>query len=319
MSRRLSIPSCVVFLFLAGTACAPAPAPQALTTEAPAVSPVPARAPSDTPPPSPTVPPSATPSPAFSPPEYPHITLPRLGRLREIFQTGQGSGKRSAVFSKVGDSITDNNLFLAPFGAGDYSLGEHGYLQEAIGFFSRENARDGNSFVNDSLAAREGWRAEHVLSPAKAQAPCPAGESPLACEYRIVRPAIAVILLGTNDVMAGTPDFPDSMQTVILQSLESGVIPILTTLPAMIGKDSEPFNVAIRELALVWEIPLIDLSAALAALPNRGLGPDGVHLSWVEPAVFEPPFLKHGMTVRNLLTLQALDAVWRSYPLAASG
>jgi hypothetical protein len=80
------------------------------------------------------------------------------------------------------------------------------------------------------------------------------------------------------------------------------------------GKDIAPYNAVIRGLAERWEIPLIDVSAELAGLPNGGVGLEGIHLSRVESAVFEAPYLKHGMTVRNLLTLQARDSVWRSFP-----
>ena len=119
--------------------------------------------------------------------------------------------------------------------------------------------------------------------------------------------------------MASTGNYRETMRRIVQFSLDRGILPILTTLPVLAGKDVEPYNAAIRGLALEREIPLIDLSAALAALPNQGLAPDGIHLSWVEPAVFEPQYLRHGMTVRNLLTLQALDAVWRSYPPDGEG
>jgi hypothetical protein len=247
-------------------------------------------------------------------PQYPHLILPDADRLREIFLEGERNGMRQGVFSKVGDSLTANSVFLVPFGSAEYALGEYGYLQEAIDFFSREIAREGNSFANDSLAARTGWRAEDAVDPSKNRPPCRMGESPLLCEYRIVRPALAIILLGTNDASAPNGTFAESIQQIVELSLERGILPILTTLPELRGKDVGSFNAVIRDLAAVRQIPLIDLSAALAKLPNRGVGPDGVHLSWVEPAVFEPQYLKHGMTVRNLLTLQALDAAWKAYP-----
>ncbi len=224
---------------------------------------------------------------------------------------------RAGVFSKVGDSITANNNFLVPFGtAGAYDLGKYAYLQGVIDFYSRETARTANSFANDSLAARTSWRAAHVLDPSRSRPPCQAGESPLACELRIVRPAAAVILLGTNDAMQPAEDFRNAMRVLAVYCLNRGVLPILTTIPEQPGRDVAPYNAVLADLAARWELPLIDLHAALAPLPNRGLGPDNIHLSWVEPAVFAPQYLRHGMTMRNLLTLQALDAVWKSMPPA---
>jgi hypothetical protein len=301
----------LLLLALLTAACTPAPgAPVAAPTSRP----------------SPTSEPSATrtaaitltitPLPTTTLLEYPNILLPGIDRLQEIFRTGDQGGMRRGVFSKVGDSITANGFFLVPFGLGDYSLGEYAYLQDVIRFYLTENAGEANSFVHDSFAARTSWRAEHVLDPAKTRAPCPAGESPLACEFRIVQPAVTVIMLGTNDVMAGTGigNYEETLRKIILFSLNRGSIPILTTLPVLTGKDADPYNTVIRDLAARWEIPLIDLSAALAALPHQGVGPDGIHLSWVEPAIFEAPYLRHGLTVRNLLTLQALNAVGRSFP-----
>ena len=294
------------------SACAPAapPTPTAGRTaplpagSAPGPSAVPAATPTGT----------ATPTPTVALPAHPHIVLPGIERLQSILLAGRRQGLRSGVFSKVGDSLTANGIFLAPFGGNDYSLGEYGYLQEVIDFFSREDARGGNAFVNPSLAAQSGWRAEDVLDPPHAPPLCGERESPLDCEFRIVRPAIAVILLGTNDAAAPTGSYEKSKGTIIARSLACGILPVLTTLPEMVNRDTGPYSAFVRDLAGRWDLPLIDLAAALAALPRHGLGPDGIHLSWVEPAVFEPQYLQHGMTVRNLLTLHMLDALWRAYP-----
>jgi hypothetical protein len=253
-------------------------------------------------------------SPTPTPPGYPHITLPDADKLAEIRRKGQAGCMRSGIFSKVGDSLTANGIFMVPFGSAGYFLGEYGYLQDVVDFFSRENARSGNSFVNESLAAQSGWRAEDALDPANAGSICQEGESPLSCEYRTVRPSMVVILLGTNDAAAPTGSYGESMRKIVVFALNRGIIPILTTLPSMKGTDVEPYNSIIRDLARRWDVPLIDLYAALAALPHAGLAPDGVHLSWIHPADFRPPNLEYGMTVRNLLALQALDAVWKSFP-----
>lgn len=304
----------LLLLALLPAACAPATPSPSAPTAAPTTRPSPTPEPTATPTATITLADTAFPTPAL--PDYPNILLPGIDRLQEVFRTGAQGGIRRGVFSKVGDSITANGLYLVPFGIGNYSLGEHTYLQDVIQFYLTEHAGEANSFAHDSFAARTSWRAKHVLDPAKARSPCEAGESPLACEFRIVQPAVAVIMLGTNDVMAGTGigNYRETMRKIIIFSLNRGIIPMLTTLPILTGKDAGPYNAVIRDLAARWEIPLIDLSAALAALPNSGVGPDGIHLSWIEPAIFEAPYLQHGMTVRNLMTLQALDAVWRSFP-----
>lgn len=306
----------ILLLMIIGLSVGCAPAGMTPHATASPIAPSPTPSPTVSPAPSPTASstetPTATPTPAVAVPVYPHISLPPRERLAELFQAGARAGMRPGVFSKVGDSLTANTVFLVPFGTGAYDLGEYAVLQGVIEYFSRETARTGNSFANVSLAARSGWHAQDVLDPALAAADCAAGKSPLECEYRIVRPEIAVILLGTNDVASPKGDFSQRLKGIVGLTLSRGILPVLSTLPAMDGKDVAPFNAAIRDAAAFWNVPLIDLYAALLPLPHHGLGPDGMHLSWVDPADFRPPNLQYGMTMRNLVTLQALDALWKS-------
>jgi len=48
-------------------------------------------------------------------------------------------------------------------------------------------------------------------------------------------------------------------------------------------------------------------------VPNHGLEPDGFHLGEPldDPANLEGPNLQTGYPMRNLVTLQTLDAIWR--------
>jgi len=237
---------------------------------------------------------------------------------REIFVIGQSLGNRPNVFSKVGDSITVTTEFLYPIGRGDYNLREYSNLQPVADYFSATTARDANSFANTSLAAQVGWPAQAVLSPNAADPNfCAPGEAPLVCEYRWAKPAIALIMLGTNDVPGTTEDrFERHMREVIEITVELGIIPVVSTLPPMrragIEGRVESLNGIITALAYEYNIPLWDYRAALQGLPDEGLFRDGVHPSVGEhSADFTPENLQYGMTVRNLTALQALDAVWR--------
>ncbi len=265
----------------------------------------------------PTNAPLATPSSQ----NYPYIEN-ITPHARDIFLRGQSLGNRPTVFSKVGDSITANEAFLVPIGLGDYNLRDHTYLQPVIDYFSQTVARDANSFANTSLAAKGGWSAWQVITPRYADPTlCQAGETPLECEYRLVRPSIALIMLGTNDVMT-TPSgtYESWMRQIVKISLERGVIPVLSTIPDFKREGYEErvleLNGIIRRLAYEYDIPLWDYWAALQDLPNKGLSDDGVHPSWAVPADFKPYFLQYGMTMRNLTALQALDAIWRQVILA---
>lgn len=248
---------------------------------------------------------------------YPYIT--GVGpRVRDIFAKGQELGNRPNVFSKVGDSITFTAAFLAPFGHGNYELGNYVYLQPIIDYFSTEIARTSNSFQNESLAAYNGWRAATVLDPDNANPQfCQPGEPPLVCEYRHTRPAIALIMLGTNDVIPTPPhEFEQNMRAILDLSIERGVIPVLSTIPEYkqvnMHQEVAQINAIITTLAQEYQVPLWDYHLIINGLPNNGLGEDGVHpsVSYSHPAKFTPDYLHLGMTVRNLSALQVLDALY---------
>jgi hypothetical protein len=263
--------------------------------------------------------PTATPPPPLAI-DYPYLTG-LTENSRQIFLRGQQLGNRAGVFSKVGDSITANENFLIPIGRGRYVLDEHTYLQPVIDYFSQTEARHGNSFVNDSLTAYPGWSSWTAINAYAAdENVCAPGEMPIACELRMVKPAFALIMLGTNDV----PDddtisanvYEGQMRRVIETCLNAGVVPIVSTIPNFhreTGYRVAIFNDVLVELTDEYDIPLWNYWAALQGLPNDGLSSDGVHPS-VAPTFgtdLTPEALQYGMNMRNLTALQALDAVWR--------
>ncbi len=239
------------------------------------------------------------------------------GRAREIFQKGKSLGNRPNVFSKVGDSITASAYFLTPIGNGQYELGQYGSLGGVIGYFSSENAREGNSFNNRSLAANGGWSAFNVLQAVNG--PCGV-ETPLICEYKLTKPAVALIMFGTNDAGSGSPGpFSGWMHQIVQTSIDMGVVPVLSTIPPKrINADQsarvDTFNQVIRQVAQEYQVPLMDLFAVMDSAPNGGMGSDGMHPSIPPDGAtcrFTAENLQYGFTIRNLATLQALDAVWR--------
>lgn len=246
-------------------------------------------------------------------PSYPYIS--GVGeQVYEIYQVGQNLGNRANAFVKVGDSMTHDSRFLTPIGQGQYDLGDkYGYLESVIEYYK-------DSFARGSAAVVNGWRAESVLTgKPRVGGGCFQEESPLSCEYRLAKPALAVIMLGTNDAASGIrpADYEKSLRLVIEVSEAGGVIPILTTIPPMNRKTAYPvthYNDVVRRLALESEVPLIDYWAALQKLPGYGLSSDGVHpwSSYGGAADFsEKNLARAGITVRNLLTLMALDEIWR--------
>ena len=264
--------------------------------------------------PAPTQPPAPTPVPQpantgwYS---YVHNITPRA---HDIFVAGQARGNRADVFSKVGDSITASWAFLGKIGEGIYSLNEYSYLQPVINYYSVTTARTHNSFNNDSLAAVEGWWTNSLLDPANAGA-CP-GYTPIECEYMNVRPAVAIIMIGTNDVHGGIDSYTSSVNLarIVEITINSGVIPVLSTIPYNEPGDAPTYNQIVVSTANTYGIPWMDFYAATINLPAHGMDPDMVHPAVPpthDPTNFTPDTLQYGFTVRNLVTLHALDAVWR--------
>lgn len=260
------------------------------------------------------IPPTRTPIP---PPEV-DLSQAVIDHIRTIHDIGIDLGVREDVFSKIGDSITVNYAFMVPFGIDEYQLGARDYLEPMIEAFNAINARDGNSFLNRSLAAGVGWTAFGALDPTRADPDfCAKGEMPLLCEYRLTRPSYAVIMFGTNDSgFADLSAFEYNLNRIVTHSINSGVIPILTTIPnrPLIADRVGRFNEAIERVAYNQSLPLIDYAAMMWGLPNQGLSDDDVHPSSpprteATTGNLRTPYLQYGYNMRNLVTLQMLYAV----------
>jgi hypothetical protein len=242
--------------------------------------------------------------------------------VRAIFTVGQDKGNRADVFSKVGDSITVSSNYLHPIGQGVYNLGDFQYLQGVIDYFSRTPARDGmNSFSAYSVAAAVGWSTGAVLSTRFADpSQCQPGESPLLCEYRLTRPAVALIMFGTNDTSnLNAITYEYNLQQIVSISIDNGVIPVLSTIPMRLGYEEKvaEFNAVVAKVAWANSIPLWDYAGAMVSLPGYGLDEDGVHpsipaMGFEGSADFHSWNLYAGYVIRNLTALQMLHVVWRA-------
>jgi len=240
---------------------------------------------------------------------------------REIFLDGLAKGNLPHVFTRVGDSITASPYFLVPIGQGNYRLGEYSYMSGVISFFRGPNGRGLNPFAASSMAARNGWGTTSILDPANADPNlCRAGETPLECEYRVVKPAVALIMIGTNDSGGlDAPTYRANLEAIVQISINMGVIPVLSTVPP---KHYDPrtdhraaeFNQIIVATARAYDIPLWNYWLVMSRTPGEGLDPDGVHPS-IPPdgatGIFDATHLQYGYTVRNLTALQVLYTLWQ--------
>lgn len=230
-----------------------------------------------------------------------------IGSVWEIFE--QGSGDRH-VIAKVGDCNSIEWRFLHPFGLGEYELGAHTNLADVINHFEE-------SLAYRTYAAQNGLTVNGVLDPAWAsKVACNPGESPLACEFRLHNPSVAIIMFGTNDMLVLTPgQFDYYLRHLVRETMNMGVIPILSTFPRHLAfpDRSITYNQIVVLVARDLDVPLVNLWLALESLPNHGISDDGFHLSGTMQAagVLTEENLHYGYTMRNLVTLQALDIVWR--------
>jgi len=247
---------------------------------------------------------------------------------REIYQRGLKAGNRPDVFSKVGDCMTaDLDLFLGRFGTNSYRLGKYTNLQPLINYYRKTEPRPGtrNSFLAQGLATHTGFNASSVEDPTWANPRyCARGETPLACEYRLSKPSVAVIMFGTNDITVMKPaEFDFYLRLVVFDTIDRGIIPLLSTFPGDPYREQEThrFNQIIFQVARDYDVPVMNLWAALQPLPYHGRNPRSMYLSralYTRVSFFTDSELRWGYTLRNLLTLESMDRVWREVILKAS-
>jgi lysophospholipase L1-like esterase len=231
----------------------------------------------------------------------------RIPALRARARAAQAAGARLDAIAKVGDSNTATRAFLAPVTPQAADAARPG-LAATVEFFDR-------SLVRPGLAAQPAWSTIDALGDG--------ADGPLARELRTLQPAVAVVMLGTNDLTHVTlPEFEEALDRMLATLDRANVIALVSTIPPRtddpeFGARVPQVNAAIRALTAAYGFPLVDYGAAMAELPAGGLGDDGIHPSVCPAGAGElsDDCLQYGHNLRNLLTLQALDRL-RTYVLA---
>jgi peptidoglycan/LPS O-acetylase OafA/YrhL len=261
----------------------------------------------------------------------PRIAGALQARLQAVARVGQARGLHPDVFAKVGDSITEDPSFLTAIGCGRADLGEHGSLAWVVERFSRRPlppeevffapCRRYNSFTRHGAAARHGWTVRDLLARFDRPRPeCPPPyDFPLACEVHLIRPAVALVMIGTNDsgISADPTRFAADLRRALVALLGEGVVPVVSTIPPRFnppgsGRRIGPYNDAIRALAAELEVPLWDYWRALEGVRNKGMSIDGLHPSvYGDGGDLTAAGLAYGYNVRNLGALQVLAEVTR--------
>ncbi len=212
----------------------------------------------------------------------------------QVYQKGLELGNNPHAFSRVGDCQSVPAIFMGLYDdKGRYWLGnDYSYLQDTIDQFA-------GSFSRQSMAAMDGFGVASVLSPLRANPDaCNLDESPIQCEFRIQKPILVFVAMGTNWAPGAEISFEKYLRQIVDFSIEHGVIPILVTKGDNIEKDFK-LNEAIARVAYDYDMPLFNAWRAIQFLHNHGLEDNGVYLT------------VDAWNVRDFTGLQTLDSIWR--------
>lgn len=256
--------------------------------------------------------------------------------VRDVARRGQALGRRRGVFGLLGDSVTESTWFLAPFASPART-----HTSAAVD--ARLRLRDGRSIIDvlRGIEASAGvssfgaFRAARTGARATWALPAGGGHAPVVELVDRLSPEIVVVLFGSNDARvrfaepaALAASFREVMGRIAGALEDRGVIPLLTTIPRQgqepgrpdcdraagdlsshrIAAQLEALNEVVLDLACERALPVVDLRHALDALPNAGLGPDGVHPVGHRDGAgrLDEVALACGMNARNYVTLRAL-------------
>lgn len=226
-------------------------------------------------------------------------------RAREIYQYGLTVGNQANVFARLGDCHSSTPGFLGAFDPpGKYRLGQYTNLQAVIAYYA-------GSFAHPNQTAYSGLHMGSFFSPLWANPDfCKGAENVMDCEYRLDKPSVIFISVGTLNMQSPAEEFERFVRPIVEFWINKGVVPILNTKADDIEGDDR-FNIVMRKLAREYDLPLWDFAVVARTLPKNGLQSDNVHLYDGEPYFDDPTQMLTGWTIRNLTGLQALDAVWR--------
>lgn len=267
-------------------------------------------------------------------PAVPALGPAVTGHLERIAARGEALGNRPGVFAKIGDSITASPSFLQALACHSPRLGGRSALRETLEFFAADQvprgAEEAECAVSDSysrlgVAAVPGWRAVDALAPLDSPPACQ-GLPAVSCELGLLRPSVALIMFGTNDLTEFTAvRFRRDLARVARLVSDAGTIPVISTIPPRgqrrFGPRVERFNAEIAALAENRGLPLWNYWRQMVGpgVPDQGLGEDGVHPSALCPPCtaidFRRAGLRQGYARRNLGALRVLDRLRRRIPL----
>lgn len=286
----------------------------------------------------------------MSQPVQPKLDEPTVHRVDQLVAKGARRGQRSHVFMKVGDSNSWFPTFLQGAGCGPLDLSGHRDLGDTVRWYRRGHLDSsmtdlpcgvGNSFTRDSAATKScensAWPLSNLPTPLAGSlcntpppVECEERGTPIGCEARLLKPSLALVMIGTNDAgQSVTPTrFEENLEAIVSSLVSRSIVPVLSTLPPRIDTQGTfdrvlAMNARIARVARARHLPLLNLWRALTRreMVEQGLFPDGIHLNvlggwgigyWAgQSMALSAEGVKYGANLRNLLTLQLLDRLRR--------
>jgi hypothetical protein len=171
--------------------------------------------------------------------------VPALGpvvtsHLEKVASRGERLGNRPGIVAKIGDSITASPSFLQGLACWPPRLGRWAELRGTFEFFGTRSVPRGseeaqcpvsNSYSRLGVAAVGGWRAADALLPRESLPECQ-GLPAVSCELQLLRPSVALIMFGTNDLEFFTAtQFRLDLARVVRLVSSAGTIPVISTIP----------------------------------------------------------------------------------------
>jgi len=289
-------------------------------------------------------------------PVVPELTGATKDQFLADVAAADAAGQNPAVFAKVGDSNTELADNLYGFACRPVEWGAQGEFAPVVDKYNtvqypptlatEPGCTPTTSFSRFSSATRSGSYSvfpvtrikDYSLVFGRPDPACSGEEIPVDCEIRLLKPRYTIVMTGTNDLgldINFTGEVPgtkiaERLALVVTRIRQAGSVPILSNLPpsyvtATPNIDEyggiKTSNEQIQELADSLKVPMINLWGAMEEdqMIDRGLGPDGVHLSVyggnTSPEILQNSVnlsdeaLRYGANRRNLIWLQTLAAL----------
>jgi PKD repeat protein len=236
---------------------------------------------------------------------------PDINDLRnDLANIFNANSKTANVFAVVGDRSVAGDLFLAPFGDGQYELSESGAgVEEVIQFYLAGDTGDGTNpfdhvgetIVPDALASNFAFDGGTC------------GDTIVACELDAINPAITIISLGYRDARAGTnpEDFRAALRAIVDTVVSRGSIPLLLTPYTRPGEEDamRQFAEVVIEVADANDVPVLNVWRMINEMPEGMSGNDLSVAGAGADRLGDNQISRFGENARNFYTLEVLDEI----------